>query len=82
MLFGDGLIEIGDNVDIGNGTIIYASKSKGRVKIWNSTSIAVQCYIIDMDHGIHAGKLIRDQENTVSPVQIGEDVWIVAGVRS
>lgn len=29
MLFGDGLIEIGDNVDIGNGTLIYASKSGG-----------------------------------------------------
>lgn len=27
MFFGDGLIEIGDNVDIGNGTIIYSSKS-------------------------------------------------------
>lgn len=26
MFFGDGLIEIGDNVDIGNNTIIYASK--------------------------------------------------------
>ena len=29
MFFGDGLIEIGDNVDIGNGTIIYASKWGG-----------------------------------------------------
>lgn len=29
MFFGDGLIEIGDNADIGNGTIIYASKSGG-----------------------------------------------------
>ena len=27
--FGDGLIEIGDNVSIGTGTIIYASKSGG-----------------------------------------------------
>lgn len=27
MFFGDGIIEIGDNVDIGNGTIIYASKN-------------------------------------------------------
>ena len=26
MFFGDGRIEIGDNVDIGSGTIIYASK--------------------------------------------------------
>lgn len=31
MFFGDGLIEIGDNVDIGNGTIIYSSKSGGGV---------------------------------------------------
>ena len=30
MFFGDGPIEIGDNVDIGNGTIIYASKSGGK----------------------------------------------------
>mgnify|MGYP004606892653 CR=1 FL=1 len=29
MFFGDGLIEIGDNVDIGNGTVIYASKIGG-----------------------------------------------------
>lgn len=29
MFFGDGPIRIGDNVDIGNGTIIYASKNGG-----------------------------------------------------
>lgn len=29
MFFGDGEIKIGDNVDIGNGTIIYASKIGG-----------------------------------------------------
>lgn len=34
-----------------------------------------------MDHGIGAGKLIRNQPNTVSPVFIGEDVWIAAGVK-
>ncbi len=30
MFFGDGLIEIGDNVDIRNGTIIYSSAQNGR----------------------------------------------------
>ena len=80
MFFGDGLIEIGDNVDIGNGTIIYASKSGG-VHIGNNTMIAAQCYIIDTDHGISAGELIRNQPNTVSPVFIGEDVLIAAGVK-
>ena len=80
MLFGDGLIEIGDNVDIGNGTIIYASKSGG-IKIGSNTMIAGQCYIIDCDHGIKANIPIRGQENTVKSIEIGENVWCAAGVK-
>ena len=80
MFFGDGLIEIGDNVDIGNGTIIYSSKSGG-VKIGNNSMIAAQCYIIDTDHGIVGGTLIREQKNTVEAVDIGNDVWIAAGCK-
>ncbi len=78
MLFGDGRIEIGDNVDIGNNTIIYASKFGGGVTIGGNTLIAAQCYIIDTDHGIKAGRLIRNQGNTVSPISIGKDCWIAA----
>ena len=81
MFFGDGRIEIGDNVDIGSGTIIYASKCGGGVSIGNNTAIAAQCYIIDMDHGIEKSMLISKQPNTVSPVLIGEDVWVGAGVK-
>ena len=81
MLFGDGLSEIGDNVDIGNGTMIYASKQGGEVKIVKNTMIAAQSYIIDTDHGIHVGELMRNQQNTVAPVFIGEDVWIAAGCK-
>ncbi len=77
MLFGDGLIEIGDNVNIGNGTIIYAS-SHGGVRIGNNSLIAAQCYIIDADHGIKSGELICRQLNTVVPIEIGSDVWIAA----
>lgn len=79
MFFGDGLIEIGDNVDIGNGTIIYASRNGG-VRIGSNTMIAAQCYIIDMDHGMKKGQLVCKQENTVAPVVIGEDVWLGANV--
>ena len=81
MFFGDGPIEIGDNVDIGNGTIFYASQKGGGIVIGNNTMIAAQSYIIDTDHGIRAGALMRDQENTVSPVFVGEDVWIAAGCK-
>ncbi len=78
MLFGDGLIEIGNGVNIGNETVIYASKKGGGVKIGDDTMIAAQSYIIDMDHGIAAGQLIKEQENTVAPIIIGKDVWIAS----
>ena len=79
MLFGDGPIEIGNNVSIGNGTIIYSSKVGG-VKIGSNTQIAAQCYIIDTDHGIKSGELIRNQQNAVDPVSIGEDCWLAEDV--
>lgn len=68
-------IEIGDDVQIGIGTIIY---SKNSVKIGNHTRIAGQCYIIDMNHGKKKGELIRNQPDEFDHegVRIGEDVWI------
>lgn len=70
-------IEIGDNVDIGIGTVIYSSNG---VKIGNNTNIAGQCYIIDCNHGTRKGTLIREQPNDSSPngICIGDDVWIGA----
>ena len=79
MLYGDGLIEIGDNVTIGNGTVIYASKSGG-VSTGANTLIAAQCYIIDADHGIEKEMLIRKQNNAVDRVTIGNDCWLAANV--
>lgn len=78
--WGTGHIEIGDNVSIGMGTVIYASDSGG-VIIGNHTHIAGQCYIIDMDHGIQADTLIEKQENSVKKIIIGDDVWIAAGAK-
>lgn len=70
-------IEIGDNVDIGIGTVIY---SKNGIRIGNNTNIAGQCYIIDCNHGTKKSILIRHQPDDVSPngITIGEDVWIGA----
>lgn len=70
-------IEIGDNVDIGMGTVIYG---KQKVTIGDNTSVAGQCYIIDSNHGTKAGVLIRQQPDDVSQdgIEIGKDVWIGA----
>lgn len=75
--WGDGEIIIGDNVDIGNDTIIFASK-KGGVTIGNDVAIAAHCYIIDSNHGIKKGKLIRNQKSVSGKIDIGNDVWIAA----
>lgn len=70
-------IEIGDNVDIGIGTIIY---SRNGVKIGDNTTIAGQCYIIDSNHGIKLGIPIKEQpmESAEDGIVIGRDVWIGA----
>lgn len=77
--FGDGLIEIGDNVSIGTGTIIYSSKLGG-VRIGSNTMIGGQSYIIDTDHGTVKGKNMRDQGYNVSRVEIGNDCWLACNV--
>jgi Acetyltransferase (isoleucine patch superfamily) len=74
---GDGKIVIGDNCAIGKDTIIYASKNGG-VSIGNNVAIAAQCYIIDCDHGIQKGTLIREQEVVSKPIVIKNDVWVAA----
>ena len=78
--WGDGLIEIADNVDIGIGTIIFSKKS---VRIGANTSIAAQCYIIDNNHGIKKDELINLQplEIASNGIEIGSDVWIAAGSK-
>jgi acetyltransferase-like isoleucine patch superfamily enzyme len=77
---GSGEIIIGDNVDIGEGTLIY---SHNRVVIGYNVAIAGQCYLIDCNHGIEKSALIRvqtiffDDDGT----SIGNDVWISAGCK-
>lgn len=38
------------------------------------------CYIIDSNHGIKAGTLIREQpiDSAIDGIEIGDDVWIGA----
>ena len=80
MLWGDGIIQIGDNVDIGTNTIIY-SRRDGGVFIGDETHIAADCYIIDSNHGFEKGKLISAQPMTSEKIVIGDDVWIGASCQ-
>ena len=48
--------------------------------IGKNVQIAAQSYIIDTNHGIKKGTLIKAQQNESAPINIGEDVWIAANV--
>ena len=78
-LWGPGKIEIGSHVEVGINTTIYSSEL---IVIKDNVLIAAGCYIIDSNHGIDKGKLIREQKSICKgPVIIEEDAWLGAGVK-
>lgn len=75
--WGDGTIHFGNNVSVGQNTVMYASK-EGGISIGQNTQIAALCYLIDMDHGTAANTSIVAQKNSAQKIEIGQDVWIAA----
>lgn len=73
----DADIRIGDWTTVGYHTFIFASAS---VRIGANCLVAPFCYLVDANHGIARGALIREQDMTASPIVIGEDVWLGQGV--
>ncbi len=58
-------------------TIIDASE---QLEIGENCMIGPHCYITDHDHGHLPGKLVGEQPLISSPVRIGNNVWLGAGV--
>lgn len=69
----DADICIGENTSIGYYTYIFASKN---IQIGKDCMIAPFVYIVDSDHSIKKGINMNQQPNLVSPIKIGDDVWI------
>lgn len=55
--------------------------NKNLIKIGNDVLIGAYVQIIDVDHGMSADKLIREQDAQIGEVIIGNDVWIGAGAK-
>jgi acetyltransferase-like isoleucine patch superfamily enzyme len=70
-------VSIGDWTTIGHHTFIFASTS---IDIGSDCLIAPFCYLVDSNHGFRRSALIREQPMTASPIRIGNDVWLGAGV--
>lgn len=70
-------IRIGEWTSIGYHTFLFASN---RIEIGANCMIAPFCYLVDANHGIRAGELMRQQPLSTAPIVIEDDVWIGAGV--
>jgi maltose O-acetyltransferase len=72
-------IEIGDNSFINHQCSVWASPG-GKVRIGRNVLLGPGCSIIASNHGIAAGRPIREQADEDAPITIGDDVWIGAHV--
>jgi acetyltransferase-like isoleucine patch superfamily enzyme len=79
VFWGGGEIILGNEVQIGDNTMIFSSMKSG-VSIGDKTLIAANCYIIDCDHQIDKNSEIICQGIISSPVNIGKGCWIGANV--
>jgi acetyltransferase-like isoleucine patch superfamily enzyme len=71
------LVKIGNNTTIGFGSIIISS---GSISVGDNCMIAPYVHIVDSNHGYSLKTPFNQQENIVSPVRIGDNVWIGTGV--
>lgn len=69
----DAIIKLGHHVTINAYSMINSSIG---VTIGSDTLISCYVNIIDVDHGIRRGELIRKQLPAGAPIEIGEDAWI------
>ena len=72
----DAVIKIGENTTIGNNSIMIASK---KISIGKNCMIAPNVHIVDRNHGTKLGVAYNEQDNIVSEVHIGDNVWIGSG---
>jgi len=69
-------IALGDQVQIGEYTALWAGRSTSWVRVGARTTFGPSCYVTAADYGLKAGTRITDQPMSERDVIIGEDCWI------
>jgi acetyltransferase-like isoleucine patch superfamily enzyme len=70
-------LAIGDWTTVGYHCFFFATTC---IEVGANCLIAPFCYLVDSDHGIARGALIREQPMRHAPIRIGSDVWLGLGV--
>ncbi len=75
-------LTIGRNVYIGRASVVAAVV---RIAIGNDVMIGEHCSVRDSDHRLASDERARERAGTLAPlsdpVELGDDVWLGAGVR-
>lgn len=69
-------ITLGDQVQVGEYSALWAGRSSGRIVIGDRTTLGPSVFVTSADYGLDAGTRITDQEMTERDVIIGADCWI------
>ena len=69
-------IVLGDDVQLGEYTALWAGRTRGRITIGARTTFGPHCYVTAADYGLDADRRITEQEMEERDVTIGADCWI------
>lgn len=69
---------IGDNTVIGRHCMITA---KNLIRLGSNVLMGAYVQVIDHNHGMAAGRTIREQSAQIGEVIVGNDVWIGVGAK-
>ena len=72
-------ITLGDQVQIGEQTALWAGRSSGRITVGARTTFGPRVLVTAADYGLAAGMRITDQAMVERDVVIGPDCWVGAG---
>lgn len=73
-------ISLGRGCHIGENCFLWAGDSTGRIDLGDHVSLAPGVFITASDYQFVAGTPFRDQPKLEQDIQIGNDVWLGAGV--
>lgn len=71
-------IELGDQVQVGARSALWAGKSESWIRIGARTTFGPDCLVTAADYGLAAGRRITDQDMIEKDITIGPDCWIGA----
>jgi acetyltransferase-like isoleucine patch superfamily enzyme len=73
-------ISIGDRTRMGARCHIWAGDNGGRIRIGSDTNFGPLCFLTASNYGVQKGVLFLDQPKQDADIEIGNDVWLGAGV--